>query len=281
MTQTTPSRVETLIEEASALPCLPGVVQQLIESFEDERISIEEIAEIIAADPVLSAKLLRLANSAYYHVSREIGTVPDAMAMLGFVTVRTLVISSGLTGGFKRLRGLDQPQFWRNSLKVACLARHWAKMAGLNRELAFTVGMMHRIGELLMYMIMAKDMEAVDRDSGMCDMGRAQVERRTLGFSYAEVGGALAAHWRFPDAFASAVRRATEPLAEQPRDPMACLLYLAVWRVSAEEQGLSEEAIVANWPDAVGTALNFSRDAALLDLPPLSELAAGMEELIR
>ena len=88
-------QLDALFKQPQALPAVPKIVHELIDSFNSDDISIDDIAKKIAADPVLSARLLRLANSAYYHVSRTVGTVDDAVMMLGFVTVRTLVISSG------------------------------------------------------------------------------------------------------------------------------------------------------------------------------------------
>ena len=85
-------KLDALFQNPTALPTAPKVVEELISSFDKASVSTEEIAKKLSTDPVLSAKLLRLANSAYYHVSRSIGTVEDAVLMLGFVTVRTLVI---------------------------------------------------------------------------------------------------------------------------------------------------------------------------------------------
>lgn len=108
-------KLDALFQNPTALPTAPKVVEELISSFDKASVSTEEIAKKLSTDPVLSAKLLRLANSAYYHVSRSIGTVEDAVLMLGFVTVRTLVISSGLVSGFKTVPGLDLKQFWRQA----------------------------------------------------------------------------------------------------------------------------------------------------------------------
>ena len=121
-------QLDELFQQPQALPAVPKIVHELIDSFNNEDISIEEIARKLAADPVLSARLLRLANSAYYHVSRTIGTVPESIAMLGFVTVRTLVISSGLTGGYKSMPGLDLNQFWRYSMHAAAVSG-WVALA--------------------------------------------------------------------------------------------------------------------------------------------------------
>jgi HD-like signal output (HDOD) protein len=272
--------VDALFDKASSLPSVPKVVEELIESFHNDGVSIDEIAGKISADQVLSAKLLRLANSAYYHVSREIGTVNDAVGMLGFVTVRTLVISSGLTGSFKSMPGINLPKFWMNSLLVACLAKHLAKEAHLNRDLAFTVGMMHGIGQLLMRLSMPEEMLEIDKISDVMDPRRHEAERDTFGFDYAEAGAGLATHWRFPSTICTAIRRAPEPLAEETLDPMACLIHLAAWRVRAEDNQLSADEISAAWPDAVAKMISLDRDDILNNMPPLAELTAGMEALI-
>ena len=77
-------QLEALFKQPQALPAIPKIVHELIDSFNNQDVSIDDIAKKLAADPVLSARLLRLANSAYYHVSRSIGTVEDAVLMLGF-----------------------------------------------------------------------------------------------------------------------------------------------------------------------------------------------------
>lgn len=139
---------DALFLQQHALPTISKVVQEVIESFNNDRVSVEEISQKLAADQVLSAKILRLANSSYYHVSRSIGTVDDAVLMLGFMTVRTLVVSTGLTGGFKNVAGFDLKKFWRYSMHTAVVAKWLAKQKKVNSDFAFTVGMMHAIGQL-------------------------------------------------------------------------------------------------------------------------------------
>src|SRR3954463_9072629 len=130
-------KLDVLFQNPTALPTAPKVVEELISSFDKASVSTEEIAKKLSTDPVLSAKLLRLANSAYYHVSRSVGTVDDAVRMLGFVTLRTLVISSGLVSGFKTVPGIDLRRFWRYTLHTAVGARWMAGKAGENGDLAF------------------------------------------------------------------------------------------------------------------------------------------------
>ena len=91
-----------LIDNAQRLPNIPQVVRELMESFGDDDINTDVIVKKISADQVLTAKLLRVANSAYYGGNRKIGSVNDAVFLLGFNAVRTLVLAAGITGAFKK-----------------------------------------------------------------------------------------------------------------------------------------------------------------------------------
>lgn len=273
-------RFDALFKQPQALPTVPKIVQELIESFNQEDISIDTIARKLAADPVLSARMLRLANSAYYHMSRSIGTVDDAMAMLGFVTVRTLVISSGLTGGFKNLPGLDLNRFWRYSLNAAVAARWIAKHAHGNGELAFTVGLMHAIGQLVMHAGMPESMLQIDKIAAPTDPRRIDVEQASFGYDFSVVGAQLARQWKFPPAFAEAIAGFPNPLERAPFDHMAAIVHLAAWRARAEANALSPQELAGTVPRAVCSALGISPELLLDELPPLAELSAGLEELI-
>ncbi len=273
-------QLEALFKQPQALPAVPKIVHELIDSFNNEDISIDEIVGKIASDPVLSARLLRLSNSAYYHVSRSIGTVNDAVAMLGFVTVRTLVISSGLTGGYKSMPGMDLNKFWRYSMQTAAVSRWVAKAAGQNVDLAFTVGLMHGIGQLVMHAGMPEQMLHLDKLATPLDSRRIDMERTSFGYSFAQVGAELAKQWKFPPAFSDAIQHFPEPLASGVFDPIAGVLHLSAWRARAEHNGLTAEEMAATLPTEVCTKLGLTADKVLQEMPSLSELCEGMEALL-
>lgn len=273
-------QLEALFKQPQALPAVPKIVHELIDSFNAEDISIEEISKKIAADPVLSARLLRLANSAYYHVSRTVGTVDDAVMMLGFVTVRTLVISSGLTSGFKTMPGIDLGKFWRYSLHCAVVSRWLAKSAGQNADLAFTVGMMHGIGQLVMHAGMPEQMLHLDKLASPMDPRRLDMEKSSFGYHFATVGAELARQWKFPPAFGQAIEHFPEPLAHEPFDPVAAILHLAAWRARAEHNGVNGSELEATVPAEVCQKLKMPVDRVTKEMPPMSELCEGMEALL-
>ncbi len=283
-----------IFDSPQPLPAVPRVVQQLIQSFSRDDVAVEEIATGLAADPVLSAKTLRLANSAYFHVSRRIGTVDDALRMLGFVMVRNLVIGCGMVGAFKPMAGFDLPQFWRHSLHTACGARWLAPAAGQNSDLAFTLGLVHGLGQLLMHAVQPALMRPIDAHCHPLAAERAAAELSALGYHYGEVSAELALRWKFPAEFVVPLQAHTDPAQARPASPMAVLLHMAAWRARVDALQLADEAIAASLPVKVarliGLPVHWDAAAATLKvehadlptlMPALGDLSAGMEAMFQ
>src|SRR5450830_219744 len=273
-------QLEALFQHPHALPTAPKIVDELVRSFDNPSISTEELARKLGADPALSAKLLRLANSSYYHVSRSIGTVDDAVLMLGFMTVRTLVVSTGLTGSFKSMGGVDLKLFWRYSLHTAIVAKWLAKKQALNSDLAFTVGLMHAIGQLVMHAAMPEQTLQVDKIASPIDARRLDVEHTSFGYDFADVGAELAKRWRFPEEFSDAIKAFPTPLEGDSFNKIGAVIHIAAWRARVEENKYSREEMESTFPDDVAAKLGVKAELLLDDMPPMAELSAGMEELI-
>jgi HD-like signal output (HDOD) protein len=274
-------KLDALFQNPTALPTAPKVVEELISSFDKASVSTEEIAKKLSTDPVLSAKLLRLANSAYYHVSRSIGTVEDAVLMLGFVTVRTLVISSGLVSGFKTVPGLELKQFWRYSLHTAVSAKWIAKKTGENTDLAFTIGMMHAIGQLVIHSAMPEQAMALDKVAGPLDSRRLDAEQTSFGYTFADVGAELAKRWKFPNAFSETILAFPDPHHNGEINRLAAVINLAAWRARIEQNKLSDDEIRACYPTELAEELGLDEDVLIDDMPSPDELSAGLEELVK
>lgn len=269
--------LEQLFDKTHLMPTIPKVVQELIESFSNEDIDIEAIARKVALDQVLTAKVLRLANSSYYGLQRKIGSVDEALVVMGLNSLRTLVVATGVTGAFAPIPGFDRAKFWRRSLVVAAYARWLAKKAGLNGELAFTAGLMHAIGEILIHLALPDEMAVIN---GRLTAGgqRVEVEREMLGFSHCEVGAELARRWCFPADIQEAILNYSAPLVEQPVAPYAVLVHLAAWLARSTELGADE--LRAQFPQEVAAVLDFTADSALQELPSAAEISAGLDAFL-
>jgi HD-like signal output (HDOD) protein len=284
--------LKSLLDNPSKLPTIPKVAQQLIQSFSSEDVTVEEIASQLAADPALSAKLLRLANSAYFHVSRTIGTVDDALRMLGFVMVRNLVLGNGMVTAFRSTPGIDLTQFWRYNLFTACASRWLANTAGGNTDMVFTLGLMHGIGQLQMHAGMPQDtMASIDEKMGVLEAGRAELEKKTLGFHYGDVSAELAKIWNFPQPLIDALRDIPQPLAAAEFSVPAAWVHLGAWRARTEVLALTDEQVLASYPEMVGKRLDIdptwvatlaaqSTTPTMHVMPPLKELTEGLDAML-
>jgi HD-like signal output (HDOD) protein len=282
--------LKSLIDRPNKLPTVPKVAQKLIESFSSEEVSVGEIASQLAADPALSARLLRLANSAYFHFSRTIGTVDEALRMLGFVMVRNLVLGNGMVVAFRNTPGIELKQFRRYSLYTACASRWLAGTAGVNGDLVFTLGMIHAIGQLQMHVGMPTAMAPLDRQMNVLDAGRADLEKKTLGFHYGDVSAELAKIWKFPQSLIVALRDIPHPLAPDDFSESAAWVHLGAWRARTEVLAMNDEDVIASYPAEVGKRLGIepgwvaalaARISGLATdvMPPLMALTEGLDAM--
>lgn len=272
--------IKSLLDQPHKLPSVPAVTQKLIASFSDEDVAFKQIAEQISADPALTAKLLRLANSAYFHLSRTIGTVQEALHMLGFVMVRNLVLGNGMAAAFRNTKGMDLQQFWRYNLYAASAARWIAGKSGENADLTFTVGLMSGIGQLQMHVVLPREVLALDKAMHVLDAGRAALEKETLGFHNVDVAAELAQHWNFPGPIVSAMRAVVDPLNAKEYSEAAACSHMGCWAARSAIQQASQEQMQASFPAEVAKRLDMSWDRINEEMPALPELCAGLEEML-
>ncbi|OIN92119.1 MAG: histidine kinase [Comamonadaceae bacterium CG1_02_60_18] len=280
--------LQSLVDQPGKLPTIAKVGQRLMASFSSNDVSIGEIATQLSADTALSAKLLRLANSAYFHVSHTVGTVESALHMLGFVMVRNLVLGSSMAGAYKSIVGMDLRQFWRYNLYTACSARWLAQRADFNADLVFTLGLMHGIGQLQMHTVIPQAVAPLDKQMGVLDVSRTQLELDTLGFHYGQVSAELAQLWNFPPTLVAAMRHIAKPLAAPEFSEAAAWVHMGTWRARCEVLSLSPEDQATTYPVEVGRRLHLDSgwtgtlanqlpqdDSSLM--PPLLQLTEGLE----
>lgn len=272
-----------ILNHAGKLPTVPRVVHQLIASFNRDDTETREVSGLIESDPVISAKVLRLANSAYFHRQRGVSSIRDAVLHLGFERVRTLVVGCGLAGAVQAPPGMDKPAFWRHSMHTAVVAQalsHLIDDADTNTadpiagDLAFAAGLIYPIGELLLRWAYPVELFQLDISEPCCTPARARSEAELLGTHFADVSAALAEHWRFPDAFCTALAAAGDPENAEPFSPLGALVGTAATiAVPAAIQGT---AIPLDGDSLARIGIRIDQ---IWSMPPVDELAAGMEGL--
>lgn len=196
-------------KDVSGLVSPPDVCIKLFELIESNQASAHALGEIISRDPSLTAKLLRIVNSSFFHFSRRIDTVSRAIAVIGISELYSLVIAVSAIKSFSKIPNfiVNIDTFWRHSIYTGLLARALARRRDiLHPERLFVTGLLHDIGSLVIYN------RAPDTAKGLLLAARGnesivhRTERQALGFDHAELGGLLLEHWHLPEHLREAVR---------------------------------------------------------------------------
>jgi HD-like signal output (HDOD) protein len=247
--------INILLSQTQNLPNIPEVVRELIQTFNQAEPDLLLIANKVSKDPVISAKLLRLANSARFGCSREVASAKEATVRLGTDTVRNMILASALIESVKPIPGIDMKHFWANVFDIAELSKLLALHKGLSGESIFTCGLMHNIGRLIMHAGLPANTASYISDLEKLK-GRAAAEKAVVGFTYADVGAELAKQWNFPIFICDAIRHHYNPMKAEVFSLEAALIHIAI-----ELSTLSEpftDAPPADWPEKVAEAVGIT-----------------------
>ena len=197
------------------MPSLPQVVTEIIRISEDPNSTPQDVQKLLAQDQVLTAKILRLANSSFYGFARRINTITEATILLGFQTIRSIVFAASVGNFLTRSLGgyqLDQNELWKHSQAVAMTSRYIARQKRFkNPEVFYTAGIIHDIGKLVLNQYLQEDYQKVLTliyDEGY-DFVKA--EEAVLGFNHAQTGMKLAEKWNLPPEMVEAIGCHHEP----------------------------------------------------------------------
>ena len=256
--------LDDLLDSQLALPSIPRVIALVLAELHRVEPDLRKISNDINTDPGLAARLLRLANSAQFQLTNKIGTVAEALAVLGLDQVRSLTAAAGMAVAFRKVPGMDMHQFWRYSLDVAKLSRKLAHQARANASTAFTAGLVHAAGELVMHLGMPDQMRWLNEQAPPLSGRRAGAEYHLLGYCYADVGAGFATSWQFPNTIVEAIRYQIIPFDDGVYEPLAGIVNLAAWRARAREEGMSEGALADTFPDEIALTLGIDIDEVLM-----------------
>ena len=197
------------------LPALSSVITELIASIDDEDVDLTRLVHLIERDQTIVTQTLRLANSPFFGMRGKIGTVRDALTVIGFRGLRSMVLASELRQRLaaKPVHGFEIESFWDHAYETAVAARALCKGSTAQADKAFLAGLLHDLGKLACLSLAPSDAAAIiahcKRES--CDWSQAE---SALGLpTHAELGAALARHWHFPETLCVAIAGHHPPVA--------------------------------------------------------------------
>lgn len=244
-----PASLTAVLDKLGQLPAMPAVVQEVINSFNDPDLEVDELARKIGHDQGLSTRVLRVANSSFYGLPRQIASIYEAVVVLGFATVRSLTLAAGLIHAFPLAgKGLfNREQFWRHSIQVAAAARELAGCAKIDMEIAYTAGLLHNIGQMVLDTCLHEQFDAVLRRQMREGGDLYALEREMLGFDHAMAGAEIARRWNFPEVIQEAIL--FHPVAtQQATGFLPVVIHLANLLARAYAEGMTGKDILPLFP---------------------------------
>ena len=233
--------LEEVVEQTSRLNPLPATTAQVLALSQDADISAKDFEAVVATDTALTARLLRMANSAYYGQQRQIASVHRAIVLIGLSQLRSVALSASLLSAYPTSNILDYDAFWRHSMTVAELADILARADAPNKAThdAFEAGILHNIGRLTLDQYYPDALTDVHTHAAISQIGIPAAQHALLGYTDAELGSELAVAWDLPVRVAAAIAGHQGAL-DDPASRTALATVLIKARLRAQELGASD-----------------------------------------
>lgn len=223
------------------LPTIPAVVQKLMAALKDPNVDARKIGESLAKDPILSAKVLRLANSSFFGGQRSMSSIDAAVSLIGIQALSRLIVACGVSSSFKDIPGIDMKVFWSDSLLAATAASKIAPRLEADPEAAYVCGLLHATGHLILCQTYPEIADLVFTGYEVVRGAElAAIESDNFGTAHPEVGALWIESIGFPQPVADTIRKAASPPAatDTPLDlalRSACALAAAIAQRSTAE----------------------------------------------
>jgi HD-like signal output (HDOD) protein len=238
------SNLDFLVAEVDKLVSLPDIYYRLESAIESPSSTIEDFSKLLGSDPDLCARLLSLANSAFYSFPSKVESIDRAVGMIGLRQIRELVLVTTVMKAFSKIpiEIVNMNSFWKHSVAVGVLAKSIAQYAGLpHTDRYYVVGLLHDIGRLVMYLKLPGFMDDLLTKCQQQEQSLFFLEQQQLAYTHAEIGGRLLEFWKVPQSIYEPVQFHHRPDQASEYVHMACAVHIADAWVNKNQIGTSGE----------------------------------------
>lgn len=261
--------LRAITERVTSLPTLPTVITRMSQLLQDPRTSAEEVGKAITNDQALASKVLKLVNSAFYGFPGRINTITHAIVILGFGTVKNIVLTASIFdsfGGKGEAGAFDVEKFWLHSIGVGAAGKAIAQYTGFRSlEESFLGGLLHDIGKIILSQYakpeMAKVLKIVSQENTLI----IDAEKKALGATHQELGGWLCSKWNLPKDLTAAVTNHHYPSLGGEHMQIASVVHLADILVRALAIGSGGDKRIPRLNEEAWAKLNLKEQ----DLQPI------------
>lgn len=224
-------KLKRLTEKIVGLPTLPSMLQNINRLMLNPRTSAKEVAQLISSDPAIASKVLRVVNSSFYGFPNRITTITHAIVILGFNTVKSIVLSSTIFDVFKgekKHESFDRANFWRHSVGCGAAARAVGRCIGYSAlEEIFIAGLLSDIGKIVLDQFLHDYFVKILEITNTRPCLLATAEEEVLGITHAEVGAWLFEKWNMSKGLIEAIRFHHNPALAGDHQRLASIVHLA------------------------------------------------------
>lgn len=219
-----------LVENFTHVVSLPTVYLKVREVIEDETSAVDDIVDIISADPGISGRMLRIVNSAFYGLPSKVNSLKHATSILGRTHIHDLVLATSLASAFPKIPDsiMSMEEYWRNSLYIALSAKTLGKKCNyIDADQLFLQGLLSGLGHLVLYYEFPEVCENAIRHAQSQDIPVHTIETEMLNFSFADISAALLREWSFPASVWFPIQNHLHPQVEDSAAFPAAILNIA------------------------------------------------------
>lgn len=224
-------RLKKITAKIVGLPTLPSMVQNINRLMLNPRTSAKEVAQLISSDPAIASKVLRVVNSSFYGFPNRISTITHAIVILGFNTVKSIVLSSTIFDIFKDQKSsklFDRNDFWRHSVGCGASSRAVGRVIGYTAlEEIFIAGLLSDIGKIVLDQFLHDHFVTILEHARSKNCLLAQSEEEILGVTHAEIGAWLFEKWNMSKGLVEAIRYHHNPALAGDHQRLASIVHLA------------------------------------------------------
>lgn len=274
------------LKNIDRLPSFPEVVHKVLKIIRNPDVEFKEISKEIIKDPGLTSDIIRLSNSAYYHPTKEIRSIEEAIKILGLNTLKEIVLVAAARGILKQpVEGykLESKEMWEHSLMVAYLSMQITenlKLNNLPKDVAFTTGLMHDCGKIVLASTFKKALYMVQLEyQKNPEISFISLEKKFVGYTHPEIGAFLLKRWNFPDELVDAVLHIYEPEKSKINSTLTSIVHISNWIVVSAGIGIDIMGMNESLSDFALKKLNLTNEKLSLYYESIPEFLEQIKDL--